>query len=590
MRLRHKLCLNMTGVSAYCCKFPSEICCVIKCRHAKSFVQRQTNTNTLMQGAGGGPIEDNVTGLLVRSTSTNWANGSILGIDPGKQLAAIIKIIEEHLPQTISEQTPQRTKSECINLPEVALPGPNMGSNISENAADGLSLPASTGNLQAKLGLHQSSPTEPAKFRRFLSTGPFASLELPYESARANGAYIVRNLISTYLISHPHLDHIGGLVVNTASFQTASPPKRLAALPSIIDAIRNHIFNEIIWPNLSDENGGAGLVTYVRLAEARSHFPIENESVPYLEICNGLSVKCWSVSHGYCMKGENQQVSRRNGAEEFHVPHSSASSELQTSKPDLSVGARQAIDSSAFFLRDDQTGKEVLIFGDVEPDSISVSPRTARVWGDAAEKIVRQVLTGVFIECSYDDTRSDATLFGHLCPRHLIVELQVLAAKVESLRQASDPVVPQDTQKRKRKIHNSSPTAQRDPARPSPNIKSPRKSRRRTAESISKQQLILPSSSPTSDINLRPIGLAGGEGGTAHRIDVDQVKDPESPMRPRALMPLHGLRVIVIHVKDTLQDGSEVSETILAQLRQHEKVAQLGCEFVIPKAGSSIWL
>lgn len=546
----------------------------------------ETNTNRPMQGAGGGPIEDNVAGLLVRSTSTNWANGSILGVDPGKQLAAIIRIIEEHLPQTVLEQSPGHITSECISTPEAALPGPKMYPIVSDNAIDGLSLPASTESLQQKSDL-PLLPAEPAKFRRFLSTGPFASLELPYESAKANGAYIVRDLISTYLISHPHLDHVGGLVINTASFQTASPPKRLAALSSTIDAIRDHIFNEIIWPNLSDENGGVGLVTYLRLAEARSNVLSDKESVQYFEICNGLSVKCWSVSHGYCMKGEIQEVSSRNGTEESHVPHSSAGSELQTPALKLSLRARQAIDSSAFFLRDDQTGKEVLIFGDVEPDSLSVSPRTARVWGDAAEKIVRNVLKGVFIECSYDDSRSDETLFGHLCPRHLIFELQVLAAKVESLRQASDSG-PQDTQKRKRKIHDSSSLAQPDPPSHSPSKKVPHKSRRKTEE-FSSEQLIIPSSSPPTDMNFRPVGFADSEAGIAHRIDGVQV-EPESPKRLRALMPLHGLRVIIVHVKDTLQDGPEVSDTILAQLRQHEKVVQLGCDFVIPKAGSSIWL
>ena len=558
----------------------------------------ETTTNRLMQGAGGGPIEDNVAGLLVRSTSTNWAKGSILGIDPGKQLAAIIRIIEEHLPQTILEQTLGTKTSECVNLPEAALLSPNSLSNDSNNATDHLSLPASTRSLQQKAGLHLS-PAEPVKSRRFLSTGPFASLELPYRTAQANGAYIVRDLISTYLISHPHLDHIGALVVNTASFQTASPPKRLAALPSTIDAIRDHLFNEIIWPNLSDENGGVGLVTYMRLAEARSSISNENESVPYFKICNGLSVKCWSISHGFCIKGENQQVSSRNGTEESYVPHSSASRESQTPSSKPSIRARQAIDSSAFFLRDDQTSKEVLIFGDVEPDSLSVSPRTARVWGDAAEKIVGQVLKGVFIECSYDDSRSDETLFGHLCPRHLIFELQVLAAKVESLMQASDFGPPQDTSKRKRKIHESSPTAaQTDPVSPSPNKKFPHKSRRRTEKSSS-ERLILPTSSPQTETNIRPMGLAGGEARTAHQIDAIQVQvqEPESsPKWPRApkttkSLPLHGLRIIIIHVKDTLQDdGSEIGETILAQLRQHEQVAQLGCEFVIPKPGSSIWL
>lgn len=540
-----------------------------------------------MQGAGGGPIEDNVAGLLVRSTSTNWTNGSILGIDPGKQLAAIIKIIEEHLPQTILEHTLEQKGSECTHIPEAALPGPHICSDDSKHVRDGLSSPASAGSLHQESGL-RISPAKPAKTRRFLSTGPFTSLELPYESAQANGAYIVRDLISTYLISHPHLDHIGGLIVNTASLQIASPPKRLAALSSTIDAIRDHIFNEIIWPNLSDENGGVGLVTYMRLEEARNEASREKESVPYYKICNGLSVKCWSVSHGFCMKGDNRQVSSHNGMEEFYVPHSSTSSKSQIPVSNLSARARQAIDSSAFFLRDDQTGKEILIFGDVEPDSLSVSPRTARVWEDAAEKIVGEVLQGVFIECSYDDSRSDETLFGHLCPRHLIFELQVLAGKVDSLRQASG-FGPQDAPKRKRKMHDSSPTPQAEPASPPSNKIYPHKSRRRTEESSSDQLLVRSSSSPT-DLNFRPIAFVGGEAEAAHQIDLMPLKEPEFPKRPRARMSLHGLQIIIIHVKDTLQDGCEVGDTILAQLRQHEKVAQLGCEFTIPKAGTSIWL
>ncbi|KAI4142918.1 MAG: hypothetical protein LQ340_007170, partial [Diploschistes diacapsis] len=97
----------------------------------------------------------------------------------------------------------------------------------------------------------------------------------------------------------------------------------------------------------------------------------------------------------------------------------------------------RAVDSSAFFILDEHTHKEVLIFGDVEPDSLSLSPRTARVWADAAPKIVAGLLCAIFIECSYDDSQSDETLFGHLNPRHLVAELCVLADKVHHLRAGS---------------------------------------------------------------------------------------------------------------------------------------------------------
>lgn len=551
----------------------------------------ETNTNSSMQGAGGGPNEEHVTGLLVRSTSTRWESGSILGVDPGRHLAAVIRIIEEHLPQASLQQTLACINSECIDTPEAALPGRQMCPALSYPIANEAQTSQHTLNLVP-------SPAKPVKLRRFLSTGPFASLELPHESAKANGAHIVRNLISTYLISHPHLDHVAGLVVNTAAFQGKSCPKRLAALPATVDAIRDHIFNDIIWPNLSDENGGVGLLTYMRLVEARSNDMGGGESGGYAKICYGLSVKCWSVSHGACMKRDIQIVSSSTDMEEVHLPHSSTSRESQLHASQLSPRPRRgssrtcmrdkvcAYDSAAFFVRDDHTGKEVLIFGDVEPDALSLCPRTARVWGDAARKIVGHVLSGILIECSYDDSRPDETLYGHLSPRHLIFELQVLAAKVESLILENDSGS-QDKRKRKRKVHDSSLKAHENPTS-QPQIEiSPYKSRRRTEEPNS-ESVNLPSSSPAHDTRITPVVLAGREAEAINRIE--ELDEAEPPKRSEALLPLNGLRIIIIHVKDTLRDGPEVGDTILTQLRQHEKAVQLGCNFTISKAGSSIWL
>lgn len=365
-------------------------------------------SDSFMQGAGGGPNEDNVAGLLVKSTSTQWTSGSVLAVDAGVHLAAIIKIIEEHLPNAV--------------MPELS--------------RDGVA--------------PRPSASEPTKLNRILSTGPFANLELPYESARANGAFVLHNLISTYLITHPHLDHVSGVVINTASFQQTSRPKRLAALPSTIDAIKNHIFNDIIWPNLSDENGGVGLVSYMRLVEGGNNALGHGEGQGYIEVCDGLTVKCWSVSHGQCMRSSHYH-SNSLGTNDILIPNSSKNAipaplSIPTSTPQHNLIHHQrdkicAYDSSAFFLRDDQTGREVLVFGDVEPDSLSLAPRTFHVWNDAAVKIVNHVLMGIFIECSYDDSQSDETLFGHLAPRHLITELQVLADKVKHLKQTQHTIV-----------------------------------------------------------------------------------------------------------------------------------------------------
>jgi cAMP phosphodiesterase len=95
-------------------------------------------------------------------------------------------------------------------------------------------------------------------------------------------------------------------------------------------------------------------------------------------------------------------------------------------------------DSTAFFIRYDPTGREFLFFGDLEPDTLSLSPKTINVWRVAAPKIPHSLST-IFIECSWPSSRTDDTLYGHLKPEHLAHELEVLATEVVKLRNAAQP-------------------------------------------------------------------------------------------------------------------------------------------------------
>jgi len=291
-----------------------------------------------------------------------------------------------------------------------------------------------------------------------LKSGPFESIMVPCDSAKAVAGYLLRNLISTVIITHPHLDHLSGFAINTAGLQSTTRPKKIVALPGTIDAIKSHIFNDVIWPNMSDEEGGIGFITYQRLVEGGHGALGEDEGLGYIEVCDGLAVKAWTVSHGHCVKrhthrgsgslesgahfGTLQERGRMSRASNHSLPGTAHSNnpfspigDTTTMSQTNQISQSQCvIDSSAFFIRDEETGQEILVFGDVEPDSISIDPRTARVWADAAPKIASGTLTAIFIECSYDDSQSDATLFGHLAPRHLVAELAVLAAKVITAR------------------------------------------------------------------------------------------------------------------------------------------------------------
>ncbi|KAF2485728.1 cAMP phosphodiesterases class-II-domain-containing protein [Neohortaea acidophila] len=485
-------------------------------------------------GSGGGPSEENVTGLLVRSVASDWAKGSLLAVDAGSHLAPIVKILERDFPN------------------EIVKPEPTV-----------------------------------------LTAGPFAGLTFPNTSARANALHVLRNYISTYLITHPHLDHLSGFAINTAAFHATSRPKTVAALPSTVDAIKQHIFNDVIWPNLTDEDGGVGFVTFQRLKEGGDLMIGEGEGRGYIEVSDGLGVKPFKVSHGVCTKsppshrhrgsvpniydsqppyngsghGEPaanpaRQTSLTGGTGQYSTPGTPARQTFYNStisSPHMSGLDHKpcVVDSTAYFVRDSASNREVLIFGDVEPDSISMSPRTHYVWQEAARKIAHGLLTGIFIECSYDDSQADAVLFGHLNPRHLIEELQTLAALVVDAKAARH--FERAVKKRKRSGPNG-----------------------------------LEGTKMAGD-RKRSRSLAGRSGLSREpRRSTIRTSPSTAPPAHSSEPPLHGVKVVVIHIKDTMKDGPHVRDSILAQLEQYEQLLQaegrgLGCEFEISADGASYW-
>lgn len=513
------------------------------------------------QGAGGGPNEDNVTGLLVRSTSRQWTRDSILAVDAGVHLAAIIKIFEDHLPQAATRNV---------------------------NSHSWVASPIRSGTPVNNI--------ESSKPKLCMVTGPFANLELPYETAKANATYVFRSLISTFLITHPHLDHVAGFAINTAALQQTLRRKRVAALPSTIEAIKEHIFNGIIWPNLSDEGDGAvGFVSYDRLVDGGNVALGDGEGRGYIEVCDGLAVKGWSISHGECMKSNHQSSYSSESTETGYSPYYSR----RSSRKDMSSGSidsarsqafpqtseKKAYDSAAYFLRDEETGREVLIFGDVEPDVISLNPRTARVWQDAAAKLAVGLLTGILIECSYDDAQPDSMLFGHLTPRHLVIELGVLATMVKSMAPVSRAGSPR---KRKRPSNGHKLPAQENQIhRP----RSRHRVRRRTRSSISPSTSVQ-SGSPRQDASEMNLANEGLElRAIAEEEGLNHMASKSWPgAKKQSGRPLEGLQVIIIHIKDPLRDGPDIGDNILEQLKEHEAKAQLGCTFVISDSGTSLWL
>jgi cAMP phosphodiesterase len=114
-------------------------------------------------------------------------------------------------------------------------------------------------------------------------------------------------------------------------------------------------------------------------------------------------------------------------------------------------------ESVAFFIRDEPTGKQFLFFGDVEPDSLNLHPKTIDVWR-AAAPLIPETLSAIFIECSYPSGRPVDQLYGHLTPEYLVQELVVLAKEVRKAKpigHASDQHTRHTRKRQKRQLETT---------------------------------------------------------------------------------------------------------------------------------------
>ncbi|EEP82257.1 conserved hypothetical protein [Uncinocarpus reesii 1704] len=478
-------------------------------------------------GASGGPIEDNVTGLLVRSTATNWSKNSVVAVDAGVLMSGIARVLDRY----VTTERDDKTKTE----------------------------------------------------KAIVTGGPFFGLDLPNLSARANAAYVFREIVSSILITHAHLDHVAGLAMNTPAVEFQSGPKTVAALPSTIAALKNHVFNDLTWPNLSDEDGGAGMITYQRLVDGGNMRLGRGDAKGYVKVCEGLVTKCMAVSHGTCKQRYNPETGKHHRAESavfesILLPSRRVSIDASDISKDPSLAP---VESSAFFIRDESTGAEILIFGDVEPDSISIEPRNAGIWDSAAQKIASGILRAIFIECSYPDSTEDEYLYGHLCPRHLLKELLVLASKVLDCQKPLQAAF--ESRKRKRASVPGLPLE--TPEQPlSPKSLRPRKSSKTREET--------PGSSGKS--RAKSIGdyheakkaiHVGPSEAESERMNVDEA----TPTQHQATS-LQGFRVFIIHVKESLMDDVCPRDQILEELRDGAQALSLGCEFYAPLSGESVFI
>jgi cAMP phosphodiesterase len=182
---------------------------------------------------------------------------------------------------------------------------------------------------------------------------------------------IIRNKIKGYLISHPHLDHISGLITNSPD----DSPKAIYGLPYTLDVIQDKYFSWKSWANFGNEGEkpALGKYHYVTMEQGKE-IQLENTS---------MTVKAFPLSHS------------------------------NTSQ------------STAFLVG--YKGNYLLYLGDTGADSIEKSNKLNALWREVAALISDKKLKGIFIEVSFSNEQPDHLLFGHLTPKLLMDELNQLS-------------------------------------------------------------------------------------------------------------------------------------------------------------------
>lgn len=201
------------------------------------------------------------------------------------------------------------------------------------------------------------------------------TLSHPFKNLMKNSttyqvAWKILNTISGYLITHSHLDHTSGLIINSQSFNST---KHVYGTKESMDILKDSIFDGRSWPDM------------VKINIVKLH--VLQQSCPSKQLNDFYNIVCSPVAHGRMDNGKTYM-------------------------------------SSAYLVTDRSTDYSILIFGDVESDKSSSENYNKNIWRSIAPLILQDKLSTIVIECSFPN--KPPPLFGHMTPRFLINELLVL--------------------------------------------------------------------------------------------------------------------------------------------------------------------
>ncbi|WP_293945096.1 MULTISPECIES: MBL fold metallo-hydrolase [unclassified Sphingobacterium] len=184
---------------------------------------------------------------------------------------------------------------------------------------------------------------------------------------------ILHNQIKGYFISHGHLDHLSGLIINSP----ADSKKNIFAIAPVLQILQNHYFINDTWINFADQ-GQKPILGKYHYSEMQEGIELPAHNTPFF-------LTAYELSHVNPYK------------------------------------------SSAVLVR--HNDHYLLYLGDTGADRVEKTNQLEKLWKNIAPLIKKGQLNTILIEVSFPNNQAENLLFGHLTPNLLLEELNKLKEK-----------------------------------------------------------------------------------------------------------------------------------------------------------------
>ncbi len=217
------------------------------------------------------------------------------------------------------------------------------------------------------------------------------TLHAGIEKAVANKVFnvpadtVLKRYIKGYFISHPHLDHLAGVIINSPE----DGPKKIYGLPYTLNVLRDNYFTWKSWANFGNEGDKPVLNKYNYTPLVPGEKTLIDNTI--------MTVQAFVLSHG------------------------------------------DPYESTAFLIGNQ--GSYMLYLGDTGSDEVEKSTKLHELWEYIAPLIKSKALKGIMIEVSFPDEQPIKSLFGHLTPHLLMQEMAVLSKFTGTSAMKNFPVV-----------------------------------------------------------------------------------------------------------------------------------------------------